>query len=74
MEILIGLAVAAVVLIGIFRGNLFACVFLSIPVLIATLVLGSGNGPAAGHWFLGGWVLLFCIWLPRLVKMFEDPY
>jgi hypothetical protein len=70
VEILIGLAVATVLLIGLCRGNLFASVFATIPVVIVALV-GVSDAPNAGAglaFFAGGAVLSALIWAPRIVK------
>ena len=67
MHILIGLAVATVIIILWARGNLFACVFLSIPIglLMLLMIADTGDGLKA---LLSAMVcagLLAVIWVPR---------
>ena len=64
MEILIGLAVATVLLIGICRGNLFATVFASLPV--GLLTAGYAISPGKELWAMACGALLVAIWIPRL--------
>jgi hypothetical protein len=60
MHILIGLVVATVLVIGWACGNLFACVFLSLPTIGLFVFLAMQNHPAAA-WCLAA---LGAIWVP----------
>jgi hypothetical protein len=71
IHILIGLAVATVLIILWASGNLFACVFLSIPPALGLLIfmLQDARG-SPNHWV---WALacafsLAGIWAPRLFR------
>jgi hypothetical protein len=68
MEILIGLVVATLAVLGWFYGSTFACVFLSIPTALFILLCCSADGPSAKQWALGGLLFLIVIWLPRIVR------
>jgi hypothetical protein len=66
MHILIGLVVATVLAIGWACGNLFACVFLSLPVGLLAIIYGatSVDGSRTGPVVLCLSILV-AIWLPR---------
>jgi hypothetical protein len=69
MHILIGLAVATLLIIGICVGNLFACVFLSLlPAAYLLLAVGLGTTNSGG-WALACVVLLCVIWGPRYLRI-----
>jgi hypothetical protein len=74
MHILIGLLIATAVIILWAQGNLFACVFLSIPTAGAMLIFafqdrtGSPNGPV---WALVCAALLAGIWAPRYWRLHQ---
>ena len=67
MHILIGLAVATVIIILWAQGNLFACVFLSIPTGLGLLVfiLQDERSPKHVDNALLCIVILLIIWAPR---------
>ena len=74
LEILIGLVIATVCVLGWFAGNLFVCVFLTLALLplagfgliLATLSMTySGEGALL---VLGCLALLGVIWAPRLCR------
>jgi hypothetical protein len=66
--ILIGMGVAATLIILWVQGNLFACVFLSIPpalgLLIFTLQDGT-NSPNHVDWAIACLALLAVVWMPH---------
>lgn len=65
--VLLCLAIAAGLLIAWFHGNLFANVFLSLPVV----ALGAiGFGQQYGQLIAGCFVALAVIWLPRLLRTY----
>ncbi len=68
MEILIGLAIATVLVIGWAKGNLFACVFLSLGLLLGALfsavIMFSGQDWGA-ILFVICLALLAGVWGPR---------
>ena len=70
MEILFFIAVAAVLVILWFRGNLFACVFASLPTAAAGavgLIIAANDNPKACFWiFFATTITLGIIWAPRL--------
>jgi hypothetical protein len=79
MDILFFLAVAAVLAILWFRGNLFACVFLSLPVGtggVFGIFLASAANTASDRTF-GAWMIvasavaLAAIWLPRYYQLYR---
>ena len=61
---LICLVIATVLLIGWGAGNLFACVFLSIPVGLGMLIFILQT-PSNPPWALACMVALIVIWAPR---------
>jgi uncharacterized membrane protein len=72
MEILIGLAIATVAVVGICAGNLFACVFASLGLLLIdgiavvfTLAGASEIGPIV---IVLSLAVLAIIWAPRLYR------
>ena len=71
IELVIGLAIATVIVLGICRGNLFACVFLSIPIALITILFGTAGGPASPQWALGGILFLVMLWLPYIVRSLD---
>jgi hypothetical protein len=68
MEILIGLTVATLLVIGWIYGNLFVCVFLTLPLLLLFCLAAALNGPAAPYYLVGCPVLLFAIWAPFVIR------
>jgi hypothetical protein len=72
MEILIGLALATVAVIGWFYGNLFVCVFLTLGALLGGgfgLFLAAVGEPQSGvTLFLVSLVLVGIAWAPRLYR------
>ena len=64
LHAIIGLVIATVLLIGWGAGNLFACVFLSIPVGLGMLVFILQT-PSNLPWALACMVVLVVIWAPR---------
>lgn len=66
MAILIGLAVATVLVIGCYYGNIFVCVFLTLSVWVIALVGASDapNGGAGLAWIAVGAILTCGIWAP----------
>jgi len=73
MHVLFGLAVATVLIIGWGYGNLFACVFLSIPVTLGLLVF-IAQTPASPGWALACGMLLAAIWAPRRMRLRAIAY
>jgi hypothetical protein len=72
MAILVGMAVASLLIIGIAVGNLFACVFLSLlPAAYLLLAITVGTTNSEG-WALACVVLLCVIWGPRWCYL--QPY
>ena len=77
MEILFFLAVATVLIIWWFNGNLFACVFLSIipggaagvGFLVAIFASNGEDRVSAAWCALAGAIALGIIWLPRYVRL-----
>jgi hypothetical protein len=69
VAILIGLAVATLLVIGWGAGNLFVCVFLSLPVGLAAAVYGitSVDGSRTGP-VLVCLALIGLIWVPRIIR------
>lgn len=68
MHILIGLAVATVLIILWAQGNLFACVFLSIPTALGLLLFAvqdAARSPDHVTWAFVCAALLAGIWAPR---------
>ena len=69
MEILIGLAIASVLVLGWFYGNLLACIFLTLGSLCIGgfgLILADNHHPEAGAWITMASLALLCItWAPR---------
>lgn len=73
MEILIGLGIATVLVIGWFFGNMFACVFLTLGTLGAvTFCFLFGQQVAAGA-ILAGIVALCVVWAPRTIRLHDEP-
>jgi uncharacterized membrane protein len=69
MHILIGMAVATLLIIGVAVGNLFACVFLSLlPAAYLALALTVGTTNSEG-WAIACFVLLCVIWVPRWLRL-----
>jgi hypothetical protein len=68
MEILIGLAIATVAVIGWLYGNLFVCVFLTLPVAALCVLSTTSNGPDASSWTVGCIVTLIIIWAPFVIR------
>jgi hypothetical protein len=69
MHILIGMAVATLLVIGVAVGNLFACVFLSLlPAAYLALALTVGTTNSEG-WAIACVVLLVVIWGPRWLRL-----
>jgi hypothetical protein len=66
MEILIGLVIGTIAVIGWAYGNLFVCIFLSLATLFAALVMNSLS-PSIGVWS-GVAVFLIVIWTPLMVR------
>ena len=68
MHILFGLAVATVLVIGWFAGNLFVCVFLSLPLgaIAAVFLLQT---PSNGLWALVFAALVAGVWMPRYLRI-----
>lgn len=65
MEILIGLAIAAMLVLGWFAGNGFVCVFLTLPVALVGLYSLLSVNTAAGALALFASVAVICvIWAP----------
>jgi FtsH-binding integral membrane protein len=68
--LVVGLAITTVLLIGWARGNLFACVFLSLPPTAYLLIVCLQQSGNVHNNFYPGWVLacvgLICVvWAPR---------
>ena len=71
IHILIGLAVATVLIILWASGNLFACVFLSIPAGLGLLIFtvqDARGSPNHWIWALACAALLAGIWVPRYYR------
>jgi hypothetical protein len=66
MHILIGLAVATVLLIGWICGNVFACVFLTVGALFVAIVFSAA--PAVGTIRLMCLACIFVIWVPFFIR------
>jgi hypothetical protein len=65
MHIVLGMAVASLLIIGVAVGNLFACVFLSLlPAAYLLLCIVAGTHNSEG-WAFASAVLLCVIWAPR---------
>ena len=73
LHALVGLTVATILIIGWGYGNLFACVFLTIPITLGLLVFAVKT-PAAPGWALTCMVLLAVIWLPRRMRLRAAAY
>jgi hypothetical protein len=67
IHILIGLAVATVLIILWASGNLFACVFLSIPPALGLLIIAMRTDPALPIYPQLCFGSLAVIWLPRFL-------
>ena len=71
MHILIGLAVATVIIILWAQGSLFACVFLSIPTGLGALILAVQDELTAPNHVAHALfcaLLLLVIWAPRFYR------
>jgi hypothetical protein len=64
---MIGLAIATVLIIGWAAGNLFACVFLSIPTALAMLIFAI-QSPSNVGWTLACAGALCIIWTPYMAR------
>ena len=67
MHILIGMAVATVLIILWASGNLFACVFLSIPPALGLLIIAMRTDPALPIYPQLCFGSLAVIWTPRFL-------
>jgi hypothetical protein len=67
LKILIGLVVAALLLIGWGAGSLFVCVFLTLPTAFVMLVDTKSFSQNQGHmlWFA---LALLAIWAPLIIR------
>ena len=63
------LALLTVLALGWFAGNIFVCVFLTLPIVGLMLLFATGGGPAVGTWELGFGAVLVAIWLPRYIRL-----
>jgi hypothetical protein len=65
---LIGMAITALAIIGWGYGNLFVCVFLSLPVGLAALMSATSDyhGPSNLPFFIA--LMLVFIWAPYLLR------
>jgi len=68
MHILIGMAVATVLIILWAQGSLFACVFLSLAPALGALIFLI-QSPHASPWWLACVALIVVIWTPRYVLL-----
>jgi membrane protein implicated in regulation of membrane protease activity len=68
MHILIGMAVATLLIIGCFAGNLFVCVFLSLAPALGALIFFAQT-PAQPGWGLVCIGVVCVIWLPRYLRL-----
>lgn len=73
MELLLGLAIATVAVIGWWYGNIFVCVFLTLGLVVSGLIgiaLNTAARPEEGGLIIFGSVLLaIVVWLPRLERL-----
>ena len=71
MHILIGLAIATVLVIGWWHGNLFVCVFATLPISMFMAAVLAG-GPDPNHQSIVLFMLslgaLVLVWLPRYLQ------
>jgi hypothetical protein len=75
LHFLIGLAIATVVVVGCWRGNVFACVFVTLGALLpggfGLLMLFAPN-PDAHTWgsavVMASFVIGAGVWLPRYIR------
>jgi hypothetical protein len=65
MAILFGLVIAALAVIGWCYGNLFVCVFLTLPLLIASGACASDHQTFGAVAFLS---MILAVWLPRWIR------
>lgn len=69
MHILIGMAIAALLIYGVAVGNPFACVFLSLlPAAYLLIAVTAGTTNSEG-WAIACVVLLVVIWGPRWLRL-----
>lgn len=66
LELLVGLIIATVLVIGWVYGSLFACVFLT----LCGVVLGALGAAVTqdGSGFLAGGIIILLAWLPRVLR------
>jgi len=67
MEVLFGLVIATLAVIGWAYGSLFACIFLTLPTIPVAFMLTEGFSRAPVVVVLWA-VLLAAIWAPRLYR------
>ena len=68
LHIIIGLVIATVLVMGWAGGNLFACVFLSLPVGLAAIICALQAKQDMWGAFVACLVILAVIWLPRHIR------
>jgi hypothetical protein len=68
IEILVGLLIATVAVLGWIAGNLFVCVFLTLPVAALGFIAATNAGN--GIWLMGCIAAILIIWAPRQLRRY----